>query len=349
MARSLTTIVIGPPQPAVCGGVAHRDRRQAAVTGRWRAAPALPPARPGRDPARDRRFGGPARRSGGGLPPDPASRMSSNRNTRDSRAAVLLQPPERLPPVDLRQRQVHDDHVRLSAKCRADPRRAVAREDVAKPFAARYIAYISRVSAWSSTMRTSRAGRFIFFPMSARLHLVVSSTIRRSTQKIISYSLPQRDVRSSGSWNRTRGPSARSATRQSSRRRPSAHPRRMIVSSISDAGCGDASVPCRLRRARAQRHDGATVSVRRDARRSWRRRTDRRASSETPEAKVDHSFGVVTIPVRADRDRRDTAALVGLRTLQVLPDQLRTGDRLHRRRWRMGDHNPPPGAAGGNP
>src|SRR5438309_5119770 len=28
----------------------------------------------------------------------------------------LFQPPDRLPPVDLRQRQVHDDHVRLSAK-----------------------------------------------------------------------------------------------------------------------------------------------------------------------------------------------------------------------------------------
>src|SRR5256885_7600899 len=30
------------------------------------------------------------------------------------------------------------------------------------------------------------------------------------------------------------------------------------------------------------------------------------------EAKGDHSFGVVTIPVRGDRDRRDAAALVRL-------------------------------------
>src|SRR3989442_9834021 len=49
-----------------------------------------------------------------------------------SRAAVLLQPPDRLPPVDLRQRQVHDDHVWLSAKCCADRRRAIAGQDVAE-------------------------------------------------------------------------------------------------------------------------------------------------------------------------------------------------------------------------
>src|SRR2546425_12740131 len=49
-----------------------------------------------------------------------------------SRAAVLLQPPDRLPPVDLRQRQVHDDHVWLSAKGRTDRRRAIAGQDVAE-------------------------------------------------------------------------------------------------------------------------------------------------------------------------------------------------------------------------
>src|SRR5256885_14454295 len=38
------------------------------------------------------------------------------------------------------------------------------------------------------------------------------------------------------------------------------------------------------------------------------------------EAKGDHSFGVVTIPVRGDRDRRDAAALVRLQSAKLLDE-----------------------------
>src|SRR2546430_9641925 len=38
------------------------------------------------------------------------------------------------------------------------------------------------------------------------------------------------------------------------------------------------------------------------------------------EAKGDHSFGVVTIPVRGDRDRRDAAALVRLQSAALLDE-----------------------------